>query len=74
MNASVFFPTLLHWTAQDLADAVPLRLHELFAFDAASDGAATASANAETARAQATRARPRDYRHQSGLPATFRIR
>ena len=35
MNASVFFPSQLHWTSQELADAVPLRLHQLFAFEAA---------------------------------------
>jgi len=29
------FPAQLHWSAQDLADAVPLRLFELFAFDPA---------------------------------------
>ena len=34
MNADVYFPSQLHWTAQELAEAVPLRLHELFAFDA----------------------------------------
>ena len=34
MNADVYFPSQLNWTAQELAEAVPLRLHELFAFDA----------------------------------------
>ena len=34
MNANVYFPSQLNWTAQELAEAVPLRLHELFAFDA----------------------------------------
>jgi hypothetical protein len=37
MNADVYFPSQLHWTAQQLAEAVPLRLHELFAFDAGRD-------------------------------------
>ena len=39
MNTSSTFPFAPHWTAQDLADAVPLRLFELFAFDAGADGA-----------------------------------
>jgi hypothetical protein len=30
MNATTTFPAAIHWSAQDLADAVPLRLHELF--------------------------------------------
>jgi hypothetical protein len=29
----VFFPEHLHWTAQQLAEAVPLRLHQLYAYD-----------------------------------------
>ena len=37
MNANVYFPSQLNWTAQELAEAVPLRLHELFAFDAGRD-------------------------------------
>ena len=37
MNADVYFPSQLNWTAQELAEAVPLRLHELFAFDAGRD-------------------------------------
>ena len=32
-NASVAFPTQLHWDAQDIADAVPMRLFELYVFD-----------------------------------------
>jgi hypothetical protein len=41
------FPAQLHWSAQDLADAVPLRLFELFAFDPAD---AMPSANRTPAR------------------------
>jgi len=41
------FPAQLHWSAQDLADAVPLRLFELFAFDPAD---AMPSANRASAR------------------------
>jgi len=40
MNAFVVFPEHLHWTAQQLTEAVPLRLHELFAFDAATQAGA----------------------------------
>ncbi len=40
MNAFVVFPEHLHWTAQQLTEAVPLRLHELFPFDAATQGSA----------------------------------
>lgn len=32
MNTSTQFPSRLHWTAQDLADAIPLRLSEVVAF------------------------------------------
>ena len=67
MNANVFFPSQLHWTAQELAEAVPLRLHELFAFDAQHDVRAANSMPSHTARR-------RNY-----LPATpaldvFRVR
>ena len=34
MNAYPDIPSRLHWTAQDLAAAVPLRLWELYRFDA----------------------------------------
>ena len=36
MNAFPATPfDTLHWTAQDIADAVPLRLHQIALFDAA---------------------------------------
>lgn len=44
MHAFVPFPRHLHWTAQQLADAVPLRLHQLLAFNVG-DVDATAAAN-----------------------------
>jgi hypothetical protein len=69
MNTSVFFPLQLHWTAQQIADAVPLRLHEMFAFDANYDDPA-AAANTATSGFRSQR----DYLHMSGLPARFRIR
>lgn len=40
------------WTAADLADAVPMRLHQLLAFDAADVPAAGASANRAAPRAR----------------------
>ena len=43
MNAFDRFPAHLHWTAQQLADAVPPRLSELYAFDGARDGTAPAA-------------------------------
>jgi len=33
----------LHWTAQEIADAVPLRLHQIALFDATSHGDTCAS-------------------------------
>ena len=45
MNAFDRFPARLHWNAQQLADAVPLRLHELPAFRADA-GAVAPAANA----------------------------
>ncbi|HEX2597097.1 MAG TPA: hypothetical protein VHL61_11615 [Luteimonas sp.] len=40
MNAFAVFPERLHWNPQQLTDAVPLRLHELFAFEAAAHAGA----------------------------------
>ena len=34
MNAFVALPNAFNWTPQQLAEAVPLRLHEALAFDA----------------------------------------
>ncbi len=66
------FPFGLHWDAQQLADAVPLRLHELFDFDA---GRETAQAcNAHRVGPPRARRVPGHYAGQSALPATFRIR
>ncbi len=48
------------WTADDLADAVPMRLHRLVAFDAADVPAAGTSAN---------RAAPRPRCRAGYLPA-----
>ncbi|WP_202839712.1 hypothetical protein [Luteimonas saliphila] len=69
MNAFAHFPTRLHWTAQQLADAVPLRLHEVFAFDAARDNASRAAANGERARARTAAG----YVGRSALPGRFGV-
>ena len=69
MNAFAHFPTRLHRTAQQLADAVPLRLHELYAFEAARD-TATSAANGERGRRQAFDG----YRARGCLPVRFDIR
>ncbi len=68
MNAFVFFPSQLHWTSEELADAVPLRLHELFAFDAGRD--AQVASNAGNQRMS----KRRDYLTASQLRPVFRVR
>lgn len=66
------FPFRLQWNAQQLADAVPLRLSELFAFDAGGD--ATQASNARrVGPPRATRV-PGHYAGQSALPDLFRVR
>ncbi len=72
MNASFFmtvpFPSQLHWTSHELAEAVPLRLHELFAFDAGRD--AQVASNAGNQRMP----KRRDYLTASQLSPVFRVR
>jgi len=67
MNADVFFPSQLHWTSQQLADAVPLPLHQLFAFHAVdrADAANTAPAASPA---------PRRYLPATPAPDVFRVR
>ena len=69
MDTIAHFPTRLHWTAQQLTDAVPLRLHELYAFDANRDSACDAANGARRARPA-----PERYAAHSQLPARFGIR
>lgn len=52
------------WTADDLAAPVPLRLHQLVAFDAAAVATAGASAN---------RASPRPHCRSGYLPPAARL-
>lgn len=64
-------PLQTHWTSQDLADAVPLRLSELLDFDADRDiGTERASANTVTSRHAP---RPESFARNTTLPF-FRIR
>lgn len=69
MNAFAHFPSQLHWNAQQLADAVPPRLHELYAFDARRDIAPRAAAN--TTRKPPART---GYLHRHATLPPFRIR
>jgi hypothetical protein len=66
-NFAFHFPQA--WDAQDLADAVPLRLSELPPFDALADGPGGVSANGTARAYHATR---QGYLHTPDL-APFRI-
>ena len=70
MNAFDHFPTRLHWNAQQLADAVPPRLHQLFVFDAARDNDGCRAA------ANSGWHRPRGavYASRSAMPVRFDVR
>ena len=67
-----YFSFPQRWDAQDLADAMPLRLRlsQMVDFDAVRAGA-TASANTPARRSRAVQ---RGYARISELPALFRIR
>ena len=67
-SATVYFPSQLHWTSEQLADAVPLCLHQLLAFDAVHAGD---SANTSVPIRQL---RPRRYLSDSPAPDVFRVR
>ncbi|MBJ6982249.1 hypothetical protein [Luteimonas sp. MC1572] len=62
-NFAFHFPKA--WDAQDLANAVPLRLSELPAFDALADGRGGASANGA---ARVHHVAPESYLHNPDLP------
>ena len=61
----------LHWSAQDLADAVPLRLHALFADGLPFPGLPVFAAN--DTRAPAPRRWFQAYARRRDLPARIRI-
>ncbi|MFT4179392.1 MAG: hypothetical protein QM612_08005 [Thermomonas sp.] len=69
MNASVSLPSQFHWTPQQLAHAVPLRLSEMFDFDAARACAMPAAANAAHPRTRIASG----YLSSAALPVRFRI-
>ena len=71
MNAPAYFSFPQHWTAQDLANAVPLRLSQLLDFDAVGNGCG-ACANASSSRRRALAAN--GYLSIAALPRFFRIR
>ncbi len=59
-------PHAFHWSAQELADAVPLRLHQLLDFDGLqSRSAANGDRDGKT--------RTPSYLPRTALPSTFRI-
>jgi hypothetical protein len=70
MNASFFinFPSQLHWNADELTAAVPLRLHELFAHDAGRQAPFAIDAIAPKLPGH------RDFVPASPLPMLFRVR
>ena len=68
MNASSHFPSSLHWSSQELAAAVPLRLFELLDFDVAHDD--VRAANTTTVPRRALR---EGYARNAALPAHFHV-
>jgi hypothetical protein len=69
MNASFFidFPSQLHWNADELTAAVPLRLHELFAYDAGREAPFTVDPGLPAL------PRHRDFLPAAEPPALFRV-
>ena len=68
MNASSHFPSSLHWSSQELAAAVPLRLFELLDFDAPGDDARAANTPAAPRRGLRE-----GYARNAALPAHFHV-
>jgi hypothetical protein len=68
MNASSHFPSSLHWSSQELAAAVPLRLFELLDFDAPVAG--SSAANTATTPRRALR---EGYARNVALPVHFHV-
>ncbi|TWI13561.1 hypothetical protein [Aerolutibacter ruishenii] len=68
MNASSHFPYSLHWSSQELAAAVPLRLFEVLDF-AVADHRASAANAATTAR----RTLREGYARNAALPTHFHV-
>jgi len=73
MNVQSVFPTRLHWDADALAAAVPLRLFELFAFDEPSYSVPACGAARGVAASAAPRPWHGAYHALSPLPALVRV-
>lgn len=73
MKTQLPFPHALNWTAQDIADAVPLRLFEMFAYDADKHPARDAG-NVTNAASSRRDWRHREYLSMADLPTLVRIR
>lgn len=70
MNTYPDFPSRLHWSAHALADAVPLRLFELYRFDA-DDG--TSGNAGRFGRPMASRELRGSYVRPAPLPTRFSV-
>jgi len=70
MNTHSIFPSRLHWSAQDLAAAVPLRLFELYRFEAEADAAENAARLARVIPARDFRG---GYVRPAPLPTRFSV-
>lgn len=68
MNATPAFPFRLHWSPQALADAMPLRVHELFA-----PGTVPPPAGNQARIAPPPRPLRAGYRPLAPLPPRFRV-
>lgn len=66
------FPFHLNWTSHDLADAVPLRLHQLLDFDSHREGVRADSANHAPYARRSRNAH--GYLDMPALPTSFLIR
>lgn len=70
MNTKPTFPYALSWTPQDIADAVPLRLFELFGFNAGPNGTDVVDRCANQLPRRTLR---NGYLRQRDLPAFVRV-
>ena len=70
MTTHSIFPSRLHWSAQDLAAAVPLRLFELYRFEAEADAAENAARLARVIPARDFRG---GYVRPAPLPTRFSV-
>ena len=71
MNTYPNFPSRLHWSAHDLANAVPLRLFELYRFE--SDDADDPGTAARVVREKPTRDFRGGYVRPEPLPTRFSV-